>query len=107
MRNALANLRTAGFHRGISVSEKDFCHYTPSTKPTFIIANPPYGKRMGGDEAFLSPLYLALGDFLKAQAPARAFVLTAVDYPVGLKPNRRNIISTGGMEARFLEFDLY
>ena len=107
MRDAQANLRTVGLHRFIKISEGDFRQYTPPIKPTFLIANPPYGKRMGNDDPFLNSLYSALGDFFKRQAPARAFVLTAADYPIGLKPTRRNVITTGGLDARFLEFDLY
>ena len=107
LRLALANIRTAGFHRFIKVAEGDFRDFTPEIKPSLIIANPPYGKRMGGDEPYMTSLYQALGDFFKAQAPAKAFVLTSANYPIGLRTSKRHLISTGGLEARFFEFDIF
>lgn len=106
VRYANSNLRTVGLHRGISISEGDFRSFCPQVKPTFLIANPPYGRRIG-EESYLHPLYNALGDFFKRQAPARGFVLTTPEHTIGLKPSRRHIVTNGGIEARFFEYDLY
>ena len=101
-----ANLRSAGTHRWVKATEGDFRTHSPAVKPSLIIGNPPFGKRLGED-AYLGPLYDALGDFLKKQAPARAFILTTPDHSVGLRPAKRHVLATGGLDARLLEFELY
>lgn len=106
---AKGNIRLAGFAKSIQMETYDLRQYRPSTKPSILFANPPYGKRLE-DEKTLVPLYRAIGDFFKSQAPARAFVLTGsmpLSKEVGLKASRRHVITHGGLDARFLEFDVY
>ena len=105
VRVAQANLRTVGLHRAVKISEGDFRYYDPPVKPTFIVANPPYGRRLGEDTFRSSLFYKSLGDFFKRQAPARGFVLTTPDHSIGLRPSRRHVVSNGGIEARFFEYD--
>lgn len=107
--DARGNVRIGGLSKMIKIDSGDLRSYTPNPKPTMIIANPPYGKRLE-DEKSLIPLYRALGDLMKKQAPARGYVLSAslpLTKEIGLKAERRHIISHGGSEARFLEFDIY
>lgn len=106
---AKGNIRQAGFAKAINMDVNDLRSYRPQTKPSMIIANPPYGKRLE-DEKTLIPLYRSIGDFLKSQAPAKGFVLTGsmpLSKEVGLKADKRNVITHGGLDARFLEFDIY
>ncbi|MFN4173592.1 MAG: 50S rRNA methyltransferase, partial [Parachlamydiaceae bacterium] len=106
---AKGNIRNAGFQKFIQMEAHDLRTFKPSFKPTMMIANPPYGKRLE-DEKTLVPLYRAIGDFFKSQAPAKGFVLTGsmpLSKEVGLKADKRNVITHGGLDARFLEFDIY
>lgn len=105
------NLRAAGLHQSIEVFQGDFREYTPQPAPTFLITNPPHGKRLD-DVDSLKPLYRALGDFMKQKMaiPARAFVFTGsmeLTKEVGLAPARRHVIDNAGVESRLLEFDIY
>ena len=46
----------------------------------------------------------------KTQKPAKGYVFTSsleLSKEVGLAAERRHLISSGGVESRLLEFDLY
>lgn len=105
------NLRAAGIHQFVEIANCDFRDYTPPVAPNFVIANPPYGKRLDEVE-HLRPLYRALGDWMKQKTakPARGFVFTGsfeLTKEVGLSASRRHVLDNGGIESRLLEFDLY
>lgn len=105
------NLRAAGLHTLVDVTQCDIREYEPSVPPTFVMTNPPYGHRLESVE-HLASLYRAIGDFMKRKTakPAKGFVLTGspeLAKEVGLATTRRHVVDNGGMEARLLEFDLY
>jgi putative N6-adenine-specific DNA methylase len=105
------NLRAAGIHSFIEIAQYDFRDYTPPVLPDFLIANPPYGKRLD-DVDQLRPLYRALGDWMKNKMakPARGFIFTGsfdLTKEIGLAAKRRYVLDHGGIESRLLEFDLY
>lgn len=105
------NLRAAGFHREIEIQQHDFRDYTPPIPPTFMMTNPPHGKRLDDTEQ-LRPLYRALGDFMKHKMakPSRGFVFTGnleLAKEVGLAPKQRHVVDNAGIESRLLEFDVY
>jgi putative N6-adenine-specific DNA methylase len=108
---AKVNLRAAGIHQFVEIANYDFREYTPPVAPNFVIANPPYGKRLD-DVDQLRPLYRALGDWMKQKTakPARGFIFTGafdLTKEVGLAASRRYVLDNGGIESRLLEFDLY
>lgn len=110
-RLALGNLKATGLHSYINFSVGDFREYELACSPTFLMTNPPYGKRLE-DENRLVPLYRSLGAFMKEkmEKPSRGFILTgspALAKEVGLSAKRRYVIDNGGIEARLLEFDIY
>ena len=105
------NLRGIGFHQYAELVNEDFRTYTPPVSPNFVIANPPYGKRLDAVDQ-LQPLYRALGDWMKQKTakPAQGFVFTGnfeLTKEVGLAASRRYVLDNGGIESRLLEFDLY
>lgn len=111
VRIARTNLRAAGFHPFAEVALADFREFTPTIAPNFLITNPPHGVRLE-EESLLKPLYRALGDFMKHKCakPAQAFVFTTsleLAKEVGLAPKKRHVLSSGGLDARLLEFDIY
>jgi putative N6-adenine-specific DNA methylase len=106
------NLRAAGFLKEIEVKNADLRELTPRILPSFAICNPPYGRRLNDDEEYLRKLYRSIGEFMKKQTekPARGFVLTGnleLAKEVGLAAKRRYVLSNGGIDSRFLEYDLY
>jgi putative N6-adenine-specific DNA methylase len=107
----LDNLQTAGFEKEITLVQGDFRDIEPTIPPSFVVANPPYGVRLGTEEDLI-PLYREMGDFLKRKTakPSIGAILTGsltLSKEVGLKPKRRIPLKTGGLDARLLLFDLY
>lgn len=105
------NLRAAGIHQFVEIAHSDFREYTPPIQPNFVIANPPYGKRLDEVDQ-LRPLYRALGDWMKQKTakPARGFIFTGsfdLTKEVGLAASRRYVLDNGGIDSRLLEYDLY
>ena len=105
------NLRAAGFTQGVDVIQYDFRDFTPPVTPNLIVTNPPHGIRLEETDQ-LRPLYRDLGDFMKnkTQKPSKGFVFTGnmeLTKEVGLSAKRRHEMSSGGVEARLLEYDLF
>ncbi len=99
------------FDRWIQVRNGDFRAIDLPFDPTFVIVNPPYGKRLSEEEA-LRDLYQDLGDFFKQKTkkPAKAALFTGSQELakwVGLKTTRRIVLNNGGIECRLLTYDLY
>lgn len=101
----------AGFSDSITAICGDFQKIELQEKPNFVVANPPYGKRL--QEVYeLEELYKSLGDYMKLKTikPARGFILTGnsdLAKKIGLRPTKRHIVNNGGIDCRLLEFDLY
>lgn len=111
VRICISNLRATGFFKEIKVLQGDFREVSLPFNPNFVIANPPYGNRLS-EEPSLKGLYRSLGDMMKqkTEKPAKGFILTGnleLSKEVGLAPKQRHVLENGGIEARFLEFDLY
>jgi putative N6-adenine-specific DNA methylase len=110
-RIALTNLRASGFHQAVSLTQGDFKEIEPSVPPTFLITNPPWGRRLDEEESLI-PLYRSLGDFMKRKMnkPSKGFILTGsqlLSKEVGLAANKRHVVDNGGIESRLLEFEIY
>ncbi len=109
LESARANAQTAGVLERIDLRLEEF-DATPLCKDAVIFVNPPWGLRMGEEEA-LVPLYRALGDWMKQGATGgRGYVLTGsprLAKEVGLRPSRRMPFVVGDIECRLLEFPLH
>ena len=74
-----------------------------------MIANPPYGERLGG-EAELAAFYPKLGAALKKNyAGWRCFIFTAdlrLPKLIRLQPSRRTPLWNGAIECRLYEFQI-
>jgi len=100
-----------GLHYGnsVNVERADFKEL-PAIEGQLIVANPPYGIRMGGDED-LEPFYKALGDFLKQKCKGS----TAYIYfgerryikKIGLKASWKKPITAGGLDGRLVKYEMY
>jgi putative N6-adenine-specific DNA methylase len=106
---ARTNLMGLHFGNNVSVERIDF-RESPAIEGQVIVANPPYGIRMGGDED-LDPFYKALGDFLKQKCKGS----TAYIYfgerkyikKIGLKASWKKPITAGGLDGRLVKYEMY
>ena len=78
--------------------------------PCIVVANPPYGIRMGKNRD-LGSFYRAFGDFLKQKcAGSTAFLFfgerTYIKH-LGLKPSWKKPVRTGGLDGRLVKYALY
>ena len=82
----------------------------PERAHDLIVANPPYGKRVG-DVDRLGAFYKRFGDQLKKKAQgATAWLLVGnrqLANQIGLKAKRRIPLFNGPIECRLLKYELY
>ncbi len=75
-----------------------------------IVANPPYGIRMGNKNA-LDPLYKSLGDFLKKKCKGSTayiyFGERELIKKIGLKASWKKPLKTGGLDGRLVKYELF
>jgi putative N6-adenine-specific DNA methylase len=105
------NLKAAWMDRWVEVEQRDALDLLlPWGSGGVIVANPPYGKRVGDVER-LYGLYRRFGNSLKQQANgATAWILAGeprLAKVIGLKPSRRIPLFNGAIECRLLKFELY
>jgi putative N6-adenine-specific DNA methylase len=101
------NLQEAGFGGLVAVDRGDVLDIAAPAGAGILVANPPYGERIGEQEA-LAALYPQLGAALKrGWAGWNCFFFTAdqrLPKGVGLKPSRKTPLFNGPLECRLYEF---
>jgi putative N6-adenine-specific DNA methylase len=105
------NLKAAWMERWVSLEQRDALDLQlPWGSGGMIVANPPYGKRVGEVEKLFG-LYRRFGDSLKNQAVGTtAWVLVGeprLAKSIGLKPARKIPLFNGPIECRLLKFEMY
>lgn len=104
------NARRAGVGELISLGRSEIAEFAPPPGPGVLIFNPPYGKRLGEEEA-LKPLYKEIGDVLKQRCKGyTAYLFTGnleLAKFVGLKASRRIVLYNGPIECRLLKYEMY
>ena len=107
---ARRNAEAAGMADSIAFAQADARDLEPPGEAAIIVANPPYGERLG-DPGELAALYRELGDALKRRgAGGTAWLLVGnpdLVKAVGLRPARRIVLFNGPIECRLLRYDLY
>jgi putative N6-adenine-specific DNA methylase len=107
LRATRRNLQEAGFSGVVAVDRADLLEIEPPPGPGILVANPPYGERIGEQEE-LAAFYPQLGSALKKHwAGWNCFFFTAdqrLPKLVGLKPSRRTPLFNGPLECRLYEF---
>jgi len=111
IRAAGQNLEAAGVSRWVVLERRDALDLElPWSEGGMIVANPPYGKRMGEVEG-LGDFYERFGDRLKHRAQgATAWLLVGnreLANRIGLRPARRIPLFNGPIECRLLGYELY
>jgi putative N6-adenine-specific DNA methylase len=101
------NLAHAGLDDLVTVERADLLERTPPAPEGILVANPPYGERLGSGEE-LAAFYPKLGDALKKRFPGwRCYLLSAdTQLPklIGLKPSKKTPLFNGPLECRLYEF---
>jgi putative N6-adenine-specific DNA methylase len=104
---ARRNLAEAGIERWVRLERSDVLERSAPAPAGVMIANPPYGERMGSAEE-LAAFYPRLGDALKKRfAGWRCFFFTAdlrMPKLIRLMPSARTPLWNGALECRLYEF---
>ncbi|CAG0956421.1 partial Ribosomal RNA large subunit methyltransferase L, partial [Rhodocyclaceae bacterium] len=104
---ARQNLAHAGFDDLVTVERADLLERSPPAPEGILVANPPYGERLGSGEE-LAAFYPRLGDALKKRfAGWRCYLLSAdpqLPKLIGLKATKRTPLFNGPLECRLFEF---
>ncbi|WP_425500570.1 THUMP domain-containing class I SAM-dependent RNA methyltransferase [Sodalinema gerasimenkoae] len=110
LEQARRNAAAAGVSQQIEFRYQDIRDLEAPSDRGLLICNPPYGERLG-DVQELRSFYRLLGDIFKQQFKGwTAYVFTGnreLAKEVGLRPARRIPLSSGGLDCRLLEFELY
>jgi putative N6-adenine-specific DNA methylase len=106
---AEANVSAAGLAVTIYFKQADFLTISPPADSGLLIANPPYGHRMGDDQE-MARFYPLLGDCLKQRyAGWTAYLFTGdlrLPKLIGLSTSRRTPLFNGAIECRLYQFKL-
>jgi putative N6-adenine-specific DNA methylase len=107
--DARRNLAAAGVERWVKLEEADVLQRAAPAPGGVMIANPPYGERMGSlDE--LGLFYPKLGDALKQRfAGWRCYFFTAdlrLPRLIRLAPSARTPLWNGALECRLYQFEM-
>lgn len=106
---AQANLSAAGLNTAVKLKQANILEISPPAPTGILIFNPPYGNRMGEQQALLE-LYPKLGDLLKKKFSGWvAFILSAdptLPKLIRLSPSRRTPLFNGALECRLLEYKM-
>ncbi len=111
---AEANIARAGLERIVRVSHRPVASFkVPShrpVKPGLVLTNPPYGERLGEQEA-LRDTYAELGQQLKKEfAGWRAGIFTGnpeLCFSTGLRSHKQYQLYNGSIPSQLLLFDIH
>ncbi len=105
--DARRNLAAAGVERWVKLERADILERAAPASSGVMIANPPYGERIGSKDE-LAEFYPKLGSALKKNYPGwRCHFFTAdlrLPKLVRLQPARRVPLYNGALECRLYEF---
>jgi putative N6-adenine-specific DNA methylase len=106
---ARRNLAEAGVERWVALERSDLLERHAPAPAGVMVANPPYGERMGSADE-LAAFYPKLGDALKKNfAGWRCFFFTAdlrLPKLIRLEPSARTPLWNGALECRLYEFEM-
>ena len=106
---ARTNLKNFSQGRNISLSAKPF-QDIESLAEYVIVCNPPYGIRMNTD-AKIKDFIKQFGDFLKQRCKgAEAYLYFGnreLIKSIGLKPDWKKVLISGGLDGRLVKYSLY
>ena len=106
---ARANLMASGLEKIVSLKRADVLEISAPAMEGIIVTNPPYGVRLGEQQA-LAEFYPKLGDVLKKQFSGwRAYLLSAdmrLPKLIRLAASKRTPLFNGALECRLFEYKM-
>ena len=109
VRIAKQNLDEAGFLEAVQLSQQNITEVIPPADSGVMVANPPYGVRIGEDEE-LAALYPKMGEALKRKfAGWNTYFLTndlRLPKLMRLTPSKRTPLFNGPLECRLFEIKM-
>ena len=106
---ARRSLAEAGVERWVTLEQCDVLSRRAPEESGVLVANPPYGERIGSAEE-LAEFYPKLGDTLKKNFPGwRSYIFTAdlrLPKLIRLDASRRTPLFNGALECRLYEFKI-
>ncbi len=94
----------------IEITHEDATTLNYDLKNSILIANPPYGERLGEDDD-LEKLYYELGENFKNNYKENVAYIFTGNLPllkkISLQTSRKNILFNGNIEARLAEYKIY
>ncbi|MBA3022985.1 MAG: class I SAM-dependent RNA methyltransferase [Gammaproteobacteria bacterium] len=103
------NLEEAGIRETVDLKQCNVLEASPPEKEGILVANLPYGERMG-DEDELAELYPQLGDALKKKFGGWSAYLFTGDLRIAklmrLTPSKRTPLFNGAIECRLFEYKI-
>jgi putative N6-adenine-specific DNA methylase len=106
---ARANAAAAGLAEHLRLEPGDFRDFSPPPGPGILVCNPPYGDRLGrGDD--LEALYADLGRMVRERCSGWTLWLLsgnpALTGSLRLKASQRIAVSNGGIDCRWLRYEI-
>ena len=109
LKAARANLMASGLEKIVSLKRADVLEIAAPAQEGIIVTNPPYGVRLGEQQA-LAEFYPKLGDVLKKQFSGwRAYLLSAdmrLPKLIRLAASKRTPLFNGALECRLFEYKM-
>ena len=109
LRAARTNLAGAGLESVVSLKQANVLDITAPAPAGIIVTNPPYGVRLGEQQA-LAAMYPKLGDVFKKQFTGwRAYLLSAdmmLPKLIRLAVSKRTPLFNGALECRLFEYKM-
>jgi 23S rRNA (guanine2445-N2)-methyltransferase len=109
LKAARANLVAAGLAKVVSLTQADILDISAPAQEGIIVTNPPYGVRLGEQQA-LAEFYPKLGDVLKKRFVGwRAYLLSAdmrLPKLIRLAASKRTPLFNGALECRLYEYKM-
>ena len=106
---AHSNAEAAGIASALELSLGDCRDFVPPPGPGILVCNPPYGERIGERDA-LEPLYADLGRMVKERCGGWSMWLLSgnpeLTGALKMKASRRIPISNGGIDCRWLHYEV-
>ena len=106
---ARSNAAAAGVAEAVELRGGDFRAFQPPQGPGVLVCNPPYGERIG-DRDELEELYADLGRMVKERCGGwQLWLLSGNPELTGalrMKASRRIPISNGGIDCRWLLYEI-
>lgn len=109
VRIAKRNLEEAGFLDAVQLSQFDIVEVPPAANNGVLVANPPYGIRIG-DEVDLTDLYPKLGEALKRKFAGWSAYFLTTDFRMPklmrLSASKKTPLFNGPLECRLFEIKM-